>query len=333
MIPVPNNPDPQLLRRARLREHAAFRELHSRFAHAIRALIEARRPGSAQIDELCVQSFERIFSHLQLFREEHWLHRDFVRQTRELLESKMLRADSAGADCPSWLATLPIEPREVLFFEQRAAGRSPFPAHEYFGITDQAYQARAERAQKHLLESRQELPAEADEGWLERQWLAIQASLPPEPERRTRRGLPRMPPALSFGIVVALSMLGLSLVFINTEARQAPPPFQPKVITQGTSEVLPRIRIVAEPGAQLRQLDYHHFELLTGRVRFEHQGWERPRIQLGSRQVALNPGSYTLSFEAGQAYLAVENGRAAVSWQDENGRSRRRLLPSGEMNW
>jgi hypothetical protein len=339
VIPVPGNPDPDLLRRARLGEHAAFAELHERYAPAVRALIEARRPGSSRIDEWSVGAFELIFSRLGLLQDAHWLHREFIRQTREYLDGQQLRPEDPGEDAPDWLKQMPIEPRELLFFATRAEALCPFPGYEYFGITQQAYEARLERA----TQARQErintglpaaLPEAAPTDWRERQWTQIRESLSPQADPRSARRWPRLPLPLAFLLVVGAAMLGLSLVFMSAERDRPVAQFAASTMRgPSSSEPLHKVEFELLPESILQHRAVTVFELERGSVRIRHNGSERVRILLAGRELALSRGTYELRLGDGGAWIQSQDGNCLLSWTDQEGQAREKRLLDGELSW
>lgn len=218
MLPIPNNPDPDLVRRTRQGDRDAFLELVRRHAAAVRAIVEARIPGSPRVDEETVGAFARMLRTLFVVRDLTWFHLFAIRTTQAHLDARRYSAEDPGPDAPAWLRRLTLGQRESLFFATRAAPAACAPAIEYLGISQQAYEARTERARR--------LQAKAQE------WEDAGLPPPPSPQMAAqvaaavdetlgpRRAisapgsrLPRLPLPLAFLLAIGIAGVAAALLF------------------------------------------------------------------------------------------------------------------------
>ena len=309
MLPVPDNPDPDLIRQSREGDRDAYLHLAKRHALAVRAIVEARMPGDSRIDEECALAFERIHRTLFVVRELGWFHLFCVRSTQTFFDA---RNKQGSEPCPPdmpWLHALSASQREALFFALRAEAELPFPAIEYLGISRDAYDARVERGRLALPEPLPEIP----DDFIARLLPRIDELLGPRKAKREGLSarLPAMPLGLAFFCVLSLSAVLAGLLFRPVQGREsAPIPRNGKTHVEAgrTTEVMPGIRLTLTKNAIVERKSQGRVHLHEGQLQLELQGKGSFELELGGRLLQAQQGSYQLSVLDGTCQVKTTDG-------------------------
>lgn len=219
MLTLPDNPDPILLRSARKGDREAWLALVARHALAVWATIEARLPGEANIQEVCIQVFERMHSQLFLVTEPNWFHLFCVRTTQAHLDQMGLHPERLPEKGPEWMRRLSLGQREAWLMHERLGEDAPFPPSEYLGIRPETFEARQQSSEalrsEALAKGLGMIPVGPEASFLTQVQKALAASLPPTPQglQGWRQRLPPVPASLAFLLVLALSALLAAFLF------------------------------------------------------------------------------------------------------------------------
>ena len=214
LLPIPNNPDPDLVRATRRGDRGAFLELVQRHAPAVRAIVEARMPGSDAIDDETVAAFQRIHKTLVVVRDLTWFHLFAIRTAQTYLDSRRYRHDDPGPAAAPWFAPLTLGQREALFLVERCGPQPRFPPIEYLGIGETAFEARLERGQAIRAKAGEWGDAVLmDQGNIDSIVARVDEALGAAATPKERRNIRRMPLSLAFVLAVAVAGLLAALLF------------------------------------------------------------------------------------------------------------------------
>jgi hypothetical protein len=248
--------------------------------------------------------------------DPNWFHLFAVRTAQAHLDARGLRADDPGPDCPDCLRRLSLGQREALLFAERAAG-SPFPAIEYLGIAQEAFEARRDRGRAACAQAREMeqpgLPPAPEAGWLETLVARIDQGLGPRQESGgTRRPLPRLPLPLAFLLAVAVSGAGVALLFrppVSGRTKQATP------LVAGLAELVPGVRVDLGPGARAVVVRSEPLvvRLESGTLTLEVAKDRTARVELAGRTFAAEEGAFVLEVTATTGRIEPRVGHGTLS--------------------
>ncbi|MFQ5503686.1 MAG: hypothetical protein ACE5F1_02685 [Planctomycetota bacterium] len=327
MLPRHDNPDPELLRRARAGERKAFLALCRRHAAVVRAIVEARIPGSPRIDEETAAAFARTHKMLVLVQDPGWFHLFVTRTTRAWLDARGHSAEDPGAAAPPWARKLSLSQREALYFHARAlqAG-APFPAIEYLAISNEAFATRVARGRALLARESAGIGPPPPDGLAERIAARVDELLGPAPAERPGRSLPRLPLSLSFLLAIALAALASALLF-RPPARAEERPFEARFLEAGVvHEPLNRVRVELSPGSRAELIAPDRLRLDSGELRLTDGGHAPLLIEIGGRLFRPGHGRFRLR-ATGQGFsILPERGRGSLGFQAANGRRIRQAV-------
>ena len=318
MLPIPNNPDPDLVRQVRRGERDAYLELVRRHWRPVRAIVEARIPTSPKVDEETVAAFERIYRTLFVIRDLTWFHLFAVRTAQAHLDSQAYSADALPSEAPEWMSKLTLGQREALFFQQRAEAHLHFPAIEYLGITREAYEARHERGRATLAKAQEwgdaEWPEAPADGLGDELATRVDALLGPRRETKIAgRRLPKLPLPLAFLLAIAVSGILVTFVFRPPESR-AGEVRRVGIYTKGEIQLTEGVRMTARDGSLIDAFSDGSFRLRRGGLTLEHDGKSKAIVlQLGKREIRIASGRASAQRVETEWHFALEKGNA--TWQ------------------
>ncbi|MEZ5989025.1 MAG: hypothetical protein R3F30_07865 [Planctomycetota bacterium] len=217
MLPARDQPD--VVRAAVQGDREAFLALVHRHAPAVRCLCEARAPDALDLDLRAAEAFVAIWELRRAVREPgHW-PLFCGRTTQAHLDRQAGLPERRPEGGPAWLADQPLAAREAWLLHHRVEAPDAVPVIDYLGIAQHAYEARWQRAEAGRLKAADlgldQAPRSPADDSPARITAEVAERLGPAPARRTGvlARLPRLPLALSFLLVLALSALLAALLF------------------------------------------------------------------------------------------------------------------------
>jgi len=336
LLPVHDNPDPALIRRTRRNDRDAFLILVRRYAHCARALVEARIPGSSEVDEHTALAFARIHKTLFVVHELDWFHLFVMRTTSAHLDASGLAPTEPGPAAPEWLTRLSLAQREALLFVEHADPPAPFPTIEFLGISAETLEARLQRAADVRARCSEqgggELPPGPAPDFADRLCARVDELLGPRRKVVARRRFPEMPLPLSFALAVGIAALLVAILFQRPTDARRQTVFEPTRLT-GERELVRGVSIEVAKDTLATRIGYKRVRLDRGEVVIHDAGNAPVEVEIGDRMFRSGHGRFRLSSRNGTYTVEALEGRGSLRRADETADTRDLVWVDGKESW